>query len=272
MRSTIQFAPGGKHHVHPCNRADPINVFVGQAACTHIANQLKKANLRASLGECSRLFLDFDHEEKEAAGYPIAFYWNDGIMLEVEWTEAGRKAIEGGMYQYFSPVFVHDLDHESIIGIPDHGSIGALVNTPAFQTIDQVSIMSYSGPRPGTVVNQKGITSTPGVSIPGSSGNNGRFTDQTTMITRAELAQFIGCNSNTLTALDSAGMLSSLSSQRICGKQMYQLAGVESCLERIYREYPKMNPFAGAGNITNQCVLTYRFPTLAAKLKLSTSK
>ena len=85
-------------------------------------------------------------------------------------------------------------------------------------------------------------------------------------------AQFIGCDSNTLKALDSCGHAFELSSQRICGKLMYQLAGVESCLERIYKEYPKMNPFAGAGNVTNQCVLTYRFPTLAAKLKLSTSK
>jgi phage I-like protein len=54
----------------------------------------------------SRPFIDFDHQGKEAAAIPVKFIWDEGIRLEVEWTSAGREAIAGRTYSYFSPEFI----------------------------------------------------------------------------------------------------------------------------------------------------------------------
>jgi len=74
-----------------------------------------------------KAFYRFDHEGKAASAIPRRFYWDNGIRGEVEWTQAGRNALSGGDYSYFSPEFLIDAKK------------GALFNTPAFQTIERVS-------------------------------------------------------------------------------------------------------------------------------------
>jgi hypothetical protein len=86
-----------------------------------------------------KAFYRFDHEGKAASAIPRRFYWDNGIRGEVEWTQAGRNALSGRDYSYFSPEFLIDAKKGVLRGIPAFGPIGALFNAPAFQTIERVS-------------------------------------------------------------------------------------------------------------------------------------
>ena len=142
--NSIEYAPAGRHTVYASLNYEPgvVTVLVDENAANFLNEPLKSWIEEAEKGKVSRPFIDFDHEGKMAAAIPVKFFWDDGIRLEVEWTDAGREAIEGRNYSYFSPEMMVDWETGQILGLPNSGAIGSLVNTPAFQNIERLAAAS----------------------------------------------------------------------------------------------------------------------------------
>lgn len=146
---TIEYAPDGLHRITP--RVDGVGRQLTLAINADIANKLNQdlqARIKAAeKGDASRPFIDFDHQGGRAAGIPKRIYWDDGIRMELEWTRAGKEAIQEREYSYFSPELMLNMKDETIAGLPQVGSIGSLVNAPAFQKIERLAAAS-SNPQP----------------------------------------------------------------------------------------------------------------------------
>lgn len=137
----IVYLPEGEHKIFATVDGKPgeITVKVPAARGEQIA-----AALQASLTERGksnvRPWLDFEHKRGAASGLPVKFRYESGkgVMCSVEWTGAGRAAIEGKDFSYFSPEFLVG-DDGIPNGLPTRGPLGALVNEPAFREIPRVA-------------------------------------------------------------------------------------------------------------------------------------
>ncbi|HTJ79700.1 MAG TPA: phage protease, partial [Rariglobus sp.] len=108
--------------------------FNGEVICDEAAFN----NIAASFAEMTsagrRVWIDFDHEDGEAAAWVIAFRWDAtrGIIAAVDWTDAGSDSLEGKSFYSFSPAFLIDPETSRPLSlIPGHAA-GGLVNAPAF--------------------------------------------------------------------------------------------------------------------------------------------
>lgn len=141
---SIEYLPEGEHCI--CCKvngiAQSINVLVDNKSAETLQASLKALLEEYESGRGPRPFIDFDHENKRAAGFPLEFFWENGVRLKVEWTPAGREAIRNREYNYFSPECrVENGDGvfpRRVEGLSD-GAIGALVNNPAFRKIKKIS-------------------------------------------------------------------------------------------------------------------------------------
>jgi hypothetical protein len=65
----------------------------------------------AAEGREDRPFFDFNHEDREASAWPTEFYWagddpqTGGVRARLEWSDAGKRAVEGRTFRRFSPTF-----------------------------------------------------------------------------------------------------------------------------------------------------------------------
>ena len=138
----IVYIPEGEHAISPKVDGKPGNVVVRlSSARGHEVAAAFQRDLQRRQGENVRPILDFDHRASgAAAGIPQAFSYRPGvgIVLAVDWTNAGRGAIEGRDYSYFSPEFLIE-DDGTPSGLPSRGSIGSLVNNPAFRTMPRIA-------------------------------------------------------------------------------------------------------------------------------------
>jgi hypothetical protein len=148
LESCIVYLPEGKHRISATVGGKPktvdveIDSRIGAAFAEDLTKRLEK-NIRP--------FAGFDHESGPASFIPIEFRYEEGVglMLDVEWTEAGRKAIEGRDYSYFSPTFL--VSSNGIpTGLAPRGEIGSLVNDPAFEEIPRIAA-AYN---PTTMIDQ----------------------------------------------------------------------------------------------------------------------
>lgn len=133
----VPFMPAGKHFICATVNGKPgrREVTVNREACDRLQTDLEE-HLRASdAGEKARPMLMFDHTAGNAAAKPLGFEWDDerGILLRVEWTKAGREAVEGGNYGYVSPAFRLAKGTGEILGLAGGVEVGSLVNDPAFE-------------------------------------------------------------------------------------------------------------------------------------------
>lgn len=82
----------------------------------------------------------FDHKSGAASLIPQRFSWDEerGVLLEAVWTNAGRAAVEGRDYSYWSPSFRLNADG-SVVGLQAGVEVGSLVNDPAFERIELVA-------------------------------------------------------------------------------------------------------------------------------------
>ena len=129
--------PAGQHSICATVNGKPGRrlVTVDREACDRLQADLAE-HLRASAaGEKARPMLMFDHTAGNAAAKPLGFEWDDqrGILLRVEWTKAGREAVEGGNYGYISPAFRLARGTGEIMGLAGGVEVGSLVNDPAFE-------------------------------------------------------------------------------------------------------------------------------------------
>lgn len=138
---SIVFFPAGKHEINASKNGKPAKVSVEITAeiADLLDGQLKDSLKAAEEGTASRPFVDFEHTGGRAAALPKAFRWDAalGVVLDLEWTPAGRAAVEGKEFSYFSPEWL--MADGKITGLSQPGPIGGLVNTPAFQVIPKIA-------------------------------------------------------------------------------------------------------------------------------------
>lgn len=132
----VPYMPAGLNEI--CctvnGRAGKRTVMVDAAACERLNADLQEQIKAHQSGGRARPVILFDHKAGAAAAVPTGFEWDEkrGILLRVEWTQAGRTAVEGGNYAYISPAFKLAPQSESITGLQDGVEVGSLVNDPAF--------------------------------------------------------------------------------------------------------------------------------------------
>lgn len=133
----VPYMPPGEHSIAATRDGKPerLTVRVDAAACQRLQSDLAEQLAAYEAGEKARPVIMFDHNKSgNAAATPIAFEWDPkrGILLRVEWTQAGREAVEGGNYGYISPAFRAE-DDGTITGLTGGVEVGSLVNDPAFE-------------------------------------------------------------------------------------------------------------------------------------------
>lgn len=137
----IVYLPEGEHKITATVDGKPksITVKVPAAKGAEIAASLQKLLDERNKSNV-RPWFDFEHKRGVASALPKAFRYEagKGIMCAVEWTGAGRSAIEGKDFSYFSPEFY--LGDDGIPdGLPSRGPLGGLVNEPAFREIPRIA-------------------------------------------------------------------------------------------------------------------------------------
>ncbi|MGE9267644.1 MAG: phage protease [Verrucomicrobiales bacterium] len=147
----IVYFPEGTHTITPSVDGKPKTITVKLEAKNgeKIAERFQDS-LQKLLSENVRPIFDFDHKDTgPASGLPKRFFYEKGkgLMASVEWTGAGRKAIESKDYSYFSPTFLIS-DSGEPSGLPKRGPLGALVNSPAFREIPRIAAKDGTQPNP----------------------------------------------------------------------------------------------------------------------------
>lgn len=140
--ASIVFIPEGKNVITPSvnGKAKTITVNLNDNNGESIAAKFNQ-DLQKRLSGGVRPIFDFDHKETgPASAIPKSFRYEKGkgIVAEIEWTGAGKDAIEAKNYSYFSPCFKLGENGEPV-GLPEFGALGALVNDPAFRTIPRIA-------------------------------------------------------------------------------------------------------------------------------------
>lgn len=138
----IVYIPEGVHEITPTINGKPgkITVKMMAEAGERIAAAFQ-SDLSKRLADNVRPIIDFDHKSiGPAAGIPKSFRYEagKGLMMAVDWTRAGKEAIEGRDFSYSSPTFLLANDG-SPSGLPERGPVAALVNHPAFRSITRIA-------------------------------------------------------------------------------------------------------------------------------------
>ena len=135
--SAIVFLPEGTHQITASVGGKPktLTVTVDDRVLASFSEDLarrQESNVRP--------FAGFDHKAGAASFIPQSFRYEPGVglLLDVEWTSAGRAAIEGRDYSYFSPTFLVSKDGIPT-GLTTRGEVGSLVNDPAFEEIPRIA-------------------------------------------------------------------------------------------------------------------------------------
>lgn len=141
LPSEICYIPEGENTITPFVNGEPKQITIKVPAARGVTIA---AALQSSLDERNkqnvRPWFDFEHKGGASSGLPQSFRYQHGvgIMCALEWTGAGRTAIEGKDFSYFSPTFLMD-DDGFPEGLPKRGPLGALVNEPAFREIPRIA-------------------------------------------------------------------------------------------------------------------------------------
>jgi len=146
----IVYIPEGVHNITPSVDGVAKNVTVNMTPENgqEIADVMQ-ASLTERLEQNVRPYFDFDHNDTgPAAALPKRFYYEEGkgLMMELEWTGSGKRAIDARDYSYFSPTF-HLGDNGLPVGLPSTGPAGSLVNEPAFRNIPRIAA-SFNADQP----------------------------------------------------------------------------------------------------------------------------
>lgn len=139
----IQWMPPGRHEIKAWQAGEPVTrvVTVNETTALQVMDTFEDI-MRAAREEMGDLpYIDFNHEDREAAGHVLGFRWagedpvSGGVRAKVRWTGPGETALRGRAYRRFSPSFYMNAEGE-VIGAPVN--MGGLVNKPAFKTIEPI--------------------------------------------------------------------------------------------------------------------------------------
>jgi len=135
----IVFMPRGEWTINPKVDGQPkeVTVTVDETTAATLQSDFERrltAPVRPTGG--------FDHKPGKASFIPKGFLWDEakGVILNVDWTRAGKDAIEGRDYSYFSPTFL--LNNGKVAGLTERGEVGSLTNNPAFEQIERIAASS----------------------------------------------------------------------------------------------------------------------------------
>jgi phage I-like protein len=140
LPADIQYMPPGRHRIRASQGGKPVSVEVAVSAATAAVLQtfLAAKMTAAAEGREDRPFFDFNHEDREASAWPTEFYWagddpqSGGVRARLEWSDAGKRAVEGRTFRRFSPTFHLDASGH-VTG--SEINMGGLVNRAAFKRI-----------------------------------------------------------------------------------------------------------------------------------------
>lgn len=137
----VVYLPEGEHTITPMvdGVAKQITVRVPAGKGKAIAETLQAALVKRQASNV-RPWFDFEHKAGKAAALPTSFRYEPGvgIMAAIEWTGAGKTAIEGKDFSYLSPSFLIDAGGYPS-GLPERGPLAALCNEPAFREIPRIA-------------------------------------------------------------------------------------------------------------------------------------
>ena len=140
LPADIQYMPPGRHRIRASQGGKPVSVEVAVSASTAAVLQTFLAAKMTAAAESreDRPFFDFNHEDREASAWPTEFYWagddpqTGGVRARIEWSDAGKRAVEGRTFRRFSPTFHLDASGH-VTG--SEINMGGLVNRAAFKRI-----------------------------------------------------------------------------------------------------------------------------------------
>lgn len=139
--TAFQFMPPGVSIItaHVNGKAGTREVHVDASTAERLQRDLEEKLAAAAAGQKARPCGLFDHKDGKASLLPKRFYWKDGegVMLECDWTAAGKAAVSGRDYSYWSPCF--RLNNGEVVGLASGVEVGSLVNNPAFETIARIA-------------------------------------------------------------------------------------------------------------------------------------
>lgn len=134
--------PAGTSVIHASVNGKPgtREVHVDASTAERLQRDLVEKLEAAATGKKARPCGLFDHKDGRACLLPKRFFWDDakGVMLEADWTQAGKAAVEGRDYSYWSPCFRLGKDGR-VVGLTGGVEVGSLVNNPAFDTIARIA-------------------------------------------------------------------------------------------------------------------------------------
>jgi len=134
----ILFLPIGLHAITPVSGGigRPIKVKVGPESAQAIESQRSKL-----MASGKRPYFDFNHSDDRASFWPNQFIWRpgEGVIARGEWSDGGKRSVEGRDYRAFSPVFHVDNKRAEAATVicKDNAdpNMGGLVNNPAFKDL-----------------------------------------------------------------------------------------------------------------------------------------
>lgn len=137
--SQILYLPKGRSTIHARVNGEPQTVTVEVDEATASALQ---ADLHGRLAQPVKPIGGFNHRQGAASFIPKGFMWDPkrGVLLNLEWTGSGRKAIEDRDYMHFSPTFT--MKDDRVKGLTERGEIGSLTNSPAFEQIGEIAALT----------------------------------------------------------------------------------------------------------------------------------
>ncbi|MBB5351352.1 hypothetical protein HNR46_001588 [Haloferula luteola] len=138
----IVYFPEGTHTITPLvnGKAGRLTVKVSPDRGPSIAAKLQQ-DLAERQRENVRPIFDFEHKNGAASAIPTGFRYEvgRGVIAAVDWTDSGRRAVEGRDFSYFSPEFLLNQETGEPTGLPKRGPLGGLVNDPAFREIPRIA-------------------------------------------------------------------------------------------------------------------------------------
>lgn len=152
----VPYMPAGVSFIHASVNGVPGSrrVVATREACERLQRDLEEHLEASEARQKARPLVMFDHKtDGGAAAVPVGFEWDDerGILLRVEWTKAGREAVEGGNYGYISPSFRLQRGTGEILGLAGGVEVGSLVNDPAFEHNECIAASKEEVPEVVTV-------------------------------------------------------------------------------------------------------------------------
>ena len=132
----ICYFPEGKQKIYPSSHPEGVWVNLPADKGQTIAAQFD-ARLQELRKNTVKPWMDFEHTAKyPASGRPTSFRYEAGVglMCAMDWSRAGKEAIEGKDVGYFSPRV--DIDENGVpCALPERGPLGGLVAEPAFRNM-----------------------------------------------------------------------------------------------------------------------------------------